>query len=354
MYQPDFQNLRKALLRQGPLDKVPFWELAADAEIVSAIIEEPLVPPSNAESLERYMRQTLKFQLKTGCDCLPAVVGIPLQILSSALSSEDTSEENNRGKRLWVNEHNGLIQDWEDFEKFPWPKASDINYAFVETASRIVPDGMKVTLHTTGILENVQWLMGYETMAMALYDEPELVGAMFEKIGELMVGIYETAAQYDNVELFAMGDDMGFKAATLFAPEVLRKYVFPLQKRCVQAAHSKGGIFLLHSCGNLELIMDDLIDDVGIDAKHSYEDVILPVEEAKARYGKRVAIVGGVDMDLMARGTEEEVRARTRNVLEKCSVGGGYVMGTGNSVANYVPLRNFLAMMDETNRFNAR
>ncbi len=52
--------------------------------------------------------------------------------------------------------------------------------------------------------------------------------------------------------------------------------------------------------------MDDLIDDVGIDAKHSYEDVIMPVWEAKKKWGHRMALIGGVDMDVLARGTEDK------------------------------------------------
>jgi uroporphyrinogen decarboxylase len=98
--------------------------------------------------------------------------------------------------------------------------------------------------------------------------------------------------------------------------------------------------------------MEDLITDVKIDAKHSFEDVIEPVEEFSAQYGKRVAVIGGIDIDLLARGTEEQVRQRTREVLNSCAPGGGYILGSGNSVANYVPLKNFLAMLDEGWKFN--
>ena len=85
-------------------------------------------------------------------------------------------------------------------------------------------------------------------------------------------------------------------------------------------------------------LMDDLIDDVGIDAKHSFEDKILPVEEAYRRWGDRIAILGGVDMDVLGRGTEEQVRARTRQILEVCGVKGtGYCLGTGNSVRQLHP-----------------
>lgn len=57
-------------------------------------------------------------------------------------------------------------------------------------------------------------------------------------------------------------------------------------------------------------------------------------------------------MDLMAYGTEEQVRQRTRRILEHCAPDGGYCMGTGNSVANYVRIENYYAMIDETRKWN--
>ena len=70
-------------------------------------------------------------------------------------------------------------------------------------------------------------------------------------------------------------------ATMIFRPIYWRKYVFPWQKRVVEAVHKAGKPFVLHSCGQLEAVMEDLINDVKIDAKHSFEDVILPVTEAK-------------------------------------------------------------------------
>jgi uroporphyrinogen decarboxylase len=151
-----------------------------------------------------------------------------------------------------------------------------------------------------------------------------------------------------------MGDDMGFKTGPMIAPRHLRRFVFPVQKRIAAVAHEQGMPFILHSCGNLEAIMDDLIDDVGVDAKHSFEDVIEPVEFFTARYGDRAATIGGVDMDLLARGIPEQVRARTRKALAACAPSGSFILGSGNTIANYVPPANFLAMLDEGWKYNAK
>ena len=66
---------------------------------------------------------------------------------------------------------------------------------------------------------------------------------------------------------------------------------------------------------------------------------------AKASTAAHPAL-GGIDVGVLARATEEEVRQYTRRVLEQCAPGGGYALGSGNSVANYVPVRNFLAMLE--------
>jgi uroporphyrinogen decarboxylase len=172
-------------------------------------------------------------------------------------------------------------------------------------------------------------------------------------LGELVTAVAAQVVAWDNVGIVFQGDDMGFHSGTLVSPDVIRRYILPHHKKIAELAHGAGKLSLFHSCGNVYKLMDDLIDYVGVDAKHSFEDKILPVEEAYRRWGDRVAIMGGVDMDLLGRGTEDQVRARTREILEVCGVRGtGYCLGTGNSVANYIPVQNYLAMLDEGRRWN--
>jgi uroporphyrinogen decarboxylase len=140
-------------------------------------------------------------------------------------------------------------------------------------------------------------------------------------------------------------DDWGFKTQTMLSPADMRRYVIPWHKRIVETIHKAGKPAILHSCGNLKLLMDDIIDTIGYDAKHSYEDSILPVEEAYELYGKRIAILGGLDLDFVCRSTPDEVHKRAVAMLERVKGRGGYALGTGNSVPEYVPVENYLAMI---------
>ncbi len=94
------------------------------------------------------------------------------------------------------------------------------------------------------------------------------------------------------------------------------------------------------------------IEVVKIDAKHSFQDNAYPIDDWYPKYHERIGILGGVDMDLLARGTPEEVRRRTRQIIELCTPEGRFAVGCGNTVANYLRIENYYAMIDETRKHN--
>ena len=181
---------------------------------------------------------------------------------------------------------------------------------------------------------------------MLLADDADLAKGIFDAVGSRLVRYYEICAAFDTVGALIVNDDWGFKTATMFSPADLRWYVFGWTKKIVKVIHKAGKPAILHSCGNLDRVMDDIIDDMKFDAKHSFEDVIIPVEQAYEKWGGRIAILGGIDMDFMCRSTPEQVRQRCEAMLAKVATRGGYALGTGNSVPEYVPFDSYIAMID--------
>jgi uroporphyrinogen decarboxylase len=147
------------------------------------------------------------------------------------------------------------------------------------------------------------------------------------------------------------GDDMGYKTGTMIGANHLRQYVLPWHKKLAAFAHDNGLIYLLHACGQIDEIMEDLIDDVKIDGRHSFEDEGNPIQEAKHKYGDRIAVLGGIDLHKLTVLSEDEVHTYTRGVIEDCLPGGRFALGSGNSVCNYVPVPNYLAMVEEGLRY---
>jgi uroporphyrinogen decarboxylase len=99
--------------------------------------------------------------------------------------------------------------------------------------------------------------------------------------------------------------------------------------------------------------MDDLLDVVGIDGKHSFEDAIIPAQDFQSAYGNRVAVLGGLDINILSGTPPGRVREQTRFLIETCGARGRYAVGSGNSVPSYVPPENYLAMVDEAHVRNA-
>jgi uroporphyrinogen decarboxylase len=184
-----------------------------------------------------------------------------------------------------------------------------------------------------------------------LYDQRDLVAAIAERLVDTHRQVLQLILQFDRVRMTWGSDDMGFNSGTLISPADLREFVLPGHKLMAQMSHAAGRPYLLHSCGNLARIMDDLLFDVQIDALHSFEDTIVDVAAVKARFGQHLAVLGGVDVDFMCRASQEQVRARVRRTLDACFAGGGYCLGSGNSVTNYMPVANYLAMVDEGNQY---
>jgi uroporphyrinogen decarboxylase len=170
---------------------------------------------------------------------------------------------------------------------------------------------------------------------------------MFKKATEINNAHFKLAISTSRkIVAFWGSDDWGYKNGLMISPAMMRRWVLPVHKEMAKMAHSKGSLYVLHSCGDLKVIMDDIIDDVKVDAKHSFEDTYLPITKAKKLYGHRIALIGGVYMDVLARRSTNEVREYVSNVLKACKPGGGYCLGSGNTVANYVPLENYLTMLN--------
>jgi uroporphyrinogen decarboxylase len=131
----------------------------------------------------------------------------------------------------------------------------------------------------------------------------------------------------------------------MLPPDILRRYVFPWYRRIVEKAHACGKYAILHSCGHFQDIVGDIVDDMKFDARHSYEDKIMPVEDAYEFFHPRLAVLGGMDVDFLVRATPEAIYGRTRRMLERTSSRGGYALGSGNSIPDYIPNANYGAML---------
>jgi len=362
---PDVSEFLAVIRGERKPGRVHFAELFADQEVMQAITEGVLgkrwVPGSRdliyrgpeREQMERHYLCQIEYWYRMGYDYIRVGGGVDFAS-RERMSAADTAPLS-RGERGWVNAAIALITSWEDFERYPWPEVRDRDLWHYEFVAKHLPDGMGIlACPHFGLLEMLcDCLIGYEPLCYLLADQPDLVAAVARRAGDILYEVYRRLVQYPRVVGFFQGDDMGFRSGTMVSPDFLRSHIFPWHQRVAELAHEHGKVYFLHSCGRLDAIMEDIIEGVRADAKHSFEDAIEPVESFAMRYGRRIGVLGGVDVDLLARAPEGVVRRRTREILEVCIPLGRYALGSGNSVTNYVRVENFLAMLEEGLTFSA-
>jgi uroporphyrinogen decarboxylase len=347
--RPDIRRFIDTVMGTARGGRTPLVEYLIDPAVMRPILTGLLgrawvdYGPTR-ESQKAYLDNAIVFWERMGYDFVRFEQGLPFP--EGHLEGRDDSART--GRRSWADEHRGAIATWDDFERYPWPRVEEFDFFPFEYLAEHLPEGMGlITCHAGGIFEHLSWILSLEGMSYALADDPALVQAVADRIGRLLLDFYAHLLDLPNLAALFPGDDMGFKTGPLIAPLHLRRLVLPWHEKFAALAHGRGLPYFLHSCGNLAAIMDELIEGIGIDGKHSFEDAIMPAEDFQARWGSRLAVLGGIDLNILSKGAPDDVRSRTRRLIEVCGAKGRFAVGSGNSIPSYVPVENYLAMVDE-------
>lgn len=350
---PDAGRLIRVLFRRGEPGRVPLFELHIDNEIKEAVLGEKLAPmdPEVPETRRLHLRQQIRFWHRAGYDAVPHFLNLGYQ--APRRVGTDTALLS-RGWRGWREEGTSWVRSAEDFDRYPWPDPDCFNRDEFEFLAESLPPGMTVLALTGGVMEQASDILGTENLLVSATDRPDLVAAVCRRVTDHLVRCFRELSELPAVGIFCVGDDWGHKRGCLLSPQGLREYFLRSVREVAGLAHATGRPFVFHSCGEMHAMMEVLIDEVGIDAKHSFEEEALPVTEFKRRYGHRVAALGGVDVDRLSRWGEADLRRYVRSILEACAPGGGFAIGSGNSVTNYCPPSNYLAMLEEAWKWNGQ
>ena len=254
----------------------------------------------------------------------------------------------------------GPIQSRDDFNKFPWQEVPALYWQKAHPQFRALstslPAGMKAVGGIgNGVFEICEELVGFEYLCLMQAQDPDLFSDIFQKTGDLLLTLWKGFLDLysDYFVVCRIGDDLGYKTGTLLAPYTIKKHIIPQYQRLINLIHAHNVPFLLHSCGNIFTVMDDLIF-AGIDGKHSNEDIIAPFDHWIETYSHRIALLGGIDVDLLCQKKSQEifdyVVARGINYRKNAR---GFALGSGNSIPEFVPIEGYLALVNATQRIRS-
>lgn len=338
-FQPDYNNVIQAAKNMKPT-RMPLYEHGIDPRIMEKILNKEFVALYGGDEtdLREFLRNFTNFYEFMGYD-----VASCDQNIGNFLP----------GAGALLSEQDGVIKTRQDFERYPWDSVPDIFFKNTSLYFGLVrdemPKGMKaIGGPGNGIFECVEDLVGFTNLCYIAADDPELYNDLFVKVGEMIFKIWKRFLEEfsDAYAVCRFGDDLGYKSGTLLSPNDIKTKIIPQYKNIIDLIHSYNKPFILHSCGNIFEVMDDLIDVAKIDAKHSNEDIIAPFQEWVDRYGDRIGNFGGIDVDVLCRGTEQEIRLYAKKIIDYSSSHGGFAFGSGNSIANYVPVDGYIAMVE--------
>jgi len=185
---------------------------------------------------------------------------------------------------------------------------------------------------------------GKQNFLIDIAGDPEFAKALADRVGDHITEVGKESLRRG--ELYGTGvwiyDDMGSNLQPLMSPNSFERIFLPAYRRMVKGYKDAGAAkVVLHSDGNIEPLLDMLID-AGIDAINPVEPKAgLNIPRLKAKYGKKLGYVGGMcNSIVLPRGTFAEIKSQAMEIIEVAKDGG---VGIGaHSIGPDIPVENYL------------
>lgn len=239
------------------------------------------------------------------------------------------------------------ISDWAQLdgilENFPDPCYSGLLKKYVEHDGRY-----RLGIWWFWLFERHWSLRGMMNALMDYYIDPESVHRLFRALTDFYIKAIERARQELQVDGIFTSDDLGTQTGPFFSPDVFNEFFKPYYKEIFDKAHSLGMHFWLHSCGNIEKFIPELID-IGLDVLHPIQKYTMDEEHIARLFGKDLCIWAGMDVQqTIPWGTPEDVRREVRFLIDTYYRPEGRLMITaGNGINEDCPLASLEAFCDE-------
>jgi uroporphyrinogen decarboxylase len=224
-----------------------------------------------------------------------------------------------------------------------------VNSADIEKKSRafLVKQTDTFKLAKIGMLlfERAWSLRGMERLLVDMYDSEEFVEELLSKITDYNLCVINEALKYD-FDGFYFGDDYGQQQAMIMGPALWKKFIKPCLAKTFEPIKKKGLPVMLHSCGNIEAILPDLIE-IGLDVYQTVQPEIYDLKNLKNKYGDNLCFYGAISTQrTLAFVKPEELKSIIKETVETLNRKGGYICAPTHQVQPDVPCGNILAMVE--------
>ncbi len=220
----------------------------------------------------------------------------------------------------------------------------------LDIARTLETDGLAITGGVTGPFTSCWMLMGYEQIALHLYDDPAVLTEIFKMSNEYN----KEAARLSvaaGVDAMWISDDLGDSSRGFMRLPHFREYYLPFLDELVDYVDGLGVPVLLHCCGNFRDYIVDLAQ-TKISAVHPLQRTAgWDLHWFKESWGHRFSIIGNINSSrTLPFGTLEDVIGETKEAIDIAAPGGGYVLASDHSLHDGISIENITGMF----RFGAQ
>lgn len=191
---------------------------------------------------------------------------------------------------------------------------------------------------------------GLENLLLDFALRPDFVKDLMKIGTEYYCELYRLVVPA-GADIVLLGDDYSDKNGPMMSPKQFAELILPSDTAVVSAVKDAGAYCIKHTDGDIRMIMDMLVG-TGLDCLGPLEPVpgmeLAPILE---RYPGKITVMGNINIDLLSRGSEEDVVMEVKRTLATVSATGPHIMSSANTITSSVKPENFLAMINTTRRF---
>jgi uroporphyrinogen decarboxylase len=193
------------------------------------------------------------------------------------------------------------------------------------------------------LFERAWAIMGMDSFLMALVTHPDESHAFLHGIATFARGVFDRYLEL-GVDAVSFSEDLGSQRALMISPAMFRGFLLPEYVFCFERVLREKRMVMFHSCGCIDAIAGDLAA-IGVTVLNPIQARANDLRKLKSDTLGRMALSGGIDTSVLARGTPEDVRAEVIRVMEILKPGGGYVCGPDQGIPG-IPAENIAALRE--------